>query len=320
VRRTTPDTIALTVRPTRRWQGFRAGQFVQVSVVIDGVRRTRCYSPSDSQHRADGRFELTVKAHPGGLVSSWLHANARPGLVLDLAPAEGSFTLPEVRPDRILLISGGSGITPVLSMLGTLCDEADQGGRVGEIVFLHYADDAEHVPHRARLEQLAARHDNVRLALVHPNDDRGELTGFFGAHHLAAVAPWHRDAQTFVCGPPGLMRAVREHYSAAGLLDRLHAEEFAPAIAAVPGDASGTIRFADSGISVDNTGAVLLEQAEAAGLQPEYGCRMGICFSCTRTKLSGRTRNVRSGETDDDPDTEIQLCINVALGDVDVSL
>jgi predicted ferric reductase len=124
VRRTTPDSIVLTVRPTRQWRGFRAGQFVQVTVVIDGVRRTRCYSPSDSQLRDDGRFELTVKAHPGGLVSQWLHANARPGLVLALAPADGAFTLPDPRPERLLFVSGGSGITPVLSMLRTLCAEA----------------------------------------------------------------------------------------------------------------------------------------------------------------------------------------------------
>ena len=126
VRRTTPDTIALTVRPTRRWTGFRAGQFVKVRVVIDGVRRTRCYSPSNSEYRADGQVRADRQGTPGRPGLAWLHANARPGLVLDLAPADGTFTLPEGRPDRILLISGGSGITPVLSMLRTLCDELDQ--------------------------------------------------------------------------------------------------------------------------------------------------------------------------------------------------
>ena len=316
VARTTPDTIVLTIRPTRQWRGFRAGQFVQVTAVIDGVRRTRCYSPSCSQLRSDGHFELTVKAHPGGLFSQWLHANARPGLVLDLAQADGSFTLPDLRPDRLLLVSGGSGITPVLSMLRTLCDE----GHRGEVVFLHYADDAAHVPHRDDLEQLAARHDNVRVVLAHTSDDRGELTGFFGATHLQEVAPWHADAETFMCGPPGLMRAVREHYKHADLLDRLHVEEFAPEIAVVPGDATGTVRFASSDTSIDNSGATLLEQAEAAGLSPEYGCRMGICFSCTQIKTSGCTRNIRTGETDSDPDTEIQLCINVPVGDVELNV
>jgi stearoyl-CoA 9-desaturase NADPH oxidoreductase len=318
VHRTTPDTVALTVRPTRQWRGFRAGQYVSVTVVIDGVRRSRCYSPSCSQLRPDGRLELTVKAHPDGVVSRWLHANARPGLVLELSQAEGSFTLPDVRPDRILLVSGGSGITPVLSMLRTLCDE----GHRGEIVFLHYADSADHVPHRAELQALAARHDNVRLVFGYTAGDAGDVSGFFGADHLAEAAPWHADAETFLCGPPGLMRAVREHFKGAGLLDRLHVEEFTPQLAAVPDaqSATGTVRFAGTGTSAPNSGATLLEQAEAAGLTPEYGCRMGICFSCTQIKTTGCTRNIRTGETDSDPDTQIQLCVNVPVGDVELQI
>src|SRR5207245_11042472 len=94
VHRSTSDTVTLTLRPTRRWRGFTAGQFVRVSVDIDGVRRTRCYSPAGSQHRPDGRIELTVKAHTGGLVSSYLHAWARPGLVVGLSQGGGAFTLP----------------------------------------------------------------------------------------------------------------------------------------------------------------------------------------------------------------------------------
>ena len=160
----------------------------------------------------------------------------------------------------------------------------------------------------------------MRVVIAHTGNDDGDLTGFFGPEHLSAVAPWHADAETFVCGPPGLMRAAREHYKGSGLLDRLHVEEFAPEITAVPGDATGTVRFARSDAEIDNSGVTLLEQAEAAGLSPEYGCRMGICFSCTKVKTSGRTRNVRTGETNSDPDTEIQLCINVAVGDVELEL
>jgi ferredoxin len=113
------------------------------------------------------------------------------------------------------------------------------------------------------------------------------------------------------------MRSVREHYRAAGIEERLHTEEFAPpALAVVDGEASGDVTFARAGTSAPNSGATLLEQAEAAGLNPEYGCRMGICFSCTAVKTSGCTRNVLTGATDADPDREIQLCINVPVGDV----
>ena len=71
---------------------------------------------------------------------------------------------------------------------------------------------------------------------------------------------------------------------------------------------------------VENSGATLLEQAEAAGLTPEYGCRMGICFTCTKVKTSGCTRNVRNGELHTDPDTEVQLCISAPVGDVAIDL
>ena len=316
VRRTTADTVTLTLRPTRQWRGFEAGQFVQIGVVIDGVRHTRCYSPACSQHRSDGRIELTVKAHPQGLVSQYLHANAHPGLVVSLSQADGVFRMPARRPDKILLISGGSGITPVLSMLRTLLDE----GHDGEITFLHYADAERDVAHRDELAQLVAGRDNVRVVLAYTDQSEGgDLHGFFGREHLEAAAPWHGEAQTYLCGPPGLMRGVREHYVRIGLVERLHTEEFTAPVAADE-DATGLLTFSSSGVTAQNSGASLLEQAEAAGLSPEYGCRMGICFSCTAVKTSGCTRNLRTGETDSDPDQPIQLCISAAVGDVSVDI
>ena len=78
VRRLTPDSVTLTLRTNRAWQGFRAGQFVQIGVEIEGVRRTRCYSPASAANAATD-LELTVKSHPEGLVSNFLIERARPG-------------------------------------------------------------------------------------------------------------------------------------------------------------------------------------------------------------------------------------------------
>ncbi|UVS77789.1 Stearoyl-CoA 9-desaturase electron transfer partner [Actinokineospora sp. UTMC 2448] len=316
VHRTTSDTVTLTIRPTRRWRGFRSGQFVRLSVVIDGIRRTRCYSPSTSEHRP-GSFDLTIKAHDGGLVSRWLHANARTGLVVHLSQAEGEFTLDTARPRRVLLVSGGSGITPVLSMLRTLTDE----GHDGEIVFLHYAYRRSDVPHLADLRALADRHPNVRLVLGYTDAADGDLQGFCTEEHLRAAAPWFTEAPAYLCGPPGLMAAVRGVYDGLGIGGLLRTEEFAPAPVAVDtAEATGTVTFARSGRRAPNSGRTLLEQAEAAGLTPEHGCRMGICFSCTSVKTAGRVRDVRSGETSTDPDEEIQLCVRVPVGDVTLDL
>ena len=314
VQRPTADSVTLTLRPTRQWQGFRAGQFVQVAVDIDGVRRTRCFSPSGSEHRPDGRIELTVKAHPDGDVSRYLYRHARPGLVLGLSQADGSFRLPDRRPEQLLFISGGSGITPVLSMLRTLLDE----GHRGEIAFVHYDRTEADLAHLAELRAIAAQHPNVRVALGFTRQPGGDLHGRFHETHLAEAAPWYPHAQTYLCGPTGLQSAVREHYAAKGIEDSLHTEQFTLAVAVPAGDASGEVRFGDT--VVENSGATLLEQAESAGLTPEFGCRMGICFTCTKVKTSGCTRDVRTGELHAEPDTEVQLCISAPVGDVEIAL
>ena len=294
VRRFTADTVTLTLRPTRQWRRFRAGQFVQVTVDIEGVRRTRCYSPACSQFRDDGRIELTIRAQPEGVVSQYLHANATPGLIVGLTQADGTFRIPDERPGKILLIRGGSGITPVL--------DAAHPVRRGllrrcDVPALRLYE--REVAYREDLIALAALHANVRLVLAYTDQEAGgDLHGFFGSEHLAAAAPWHADADTFPCGPAGLMKSVRALYDGRGLSRRLHPEEFAPAPLGAKGDASGSVRFERSDLVADNSGATLLEQAEAAGLTPAFGCRMGICFSCTKIKTSGYTRNICTGDTD----------------------
>ncbi|MGA9870501.1 MAG: FAD-binding oxidoreductase [Rhodococcus sp. (in: high G+C Gram-positive bacteria)] len=317
VHRSTADTVTLTLRPTHQWRGFEAGQFVQIGVVIDGVRHTRCYSPACSQHRNDGRIELTIKAHPEGLVSQYLHSNARVGLVVSLSQADGTFRMPTPRPERVLLVSGGSGITPVLSMLRSLLDE----GYSGDLTFLHYAYTENDVSYRRELDTMTAAHPNIRVVLAYTDqEDGGDLHGFFGAEHLEAVAPWYRDAETYLCGPPGLMRGVKNVYAELGLTERLHLEEFAPPLVVVNDDVDGDVTFTGSDVVATNSGRTLLEQAEDAGLTPAYGCRMGICFTCTSVKTSGCTKNVQTGETDSEPDKKIQLCVSVPVGDVAIDI
>ena len=145
VRRPTQRAVTLTLRPNANWQGFRAGQFVRLSIEIDGVRHTRTYSPASSAHAGD-LIELTAHAQPDGCVSPFLRASAKPGMVVGLSQADGDFVLPDERPRALLLISGGSGITPVMSMLRTLCDE----GHDGPIAFLHYARDERDVAYADR--------------------------------------------------------------------------------------------------------------------------------------------------------------------------
>lgn len=299
----------LTLEPTSTWRGFRAGQFVQVGVEIDGARRTRCFSISSAETTPADTFTITVRAHEDGLVSRHLATEAEPGLVLHLSQADGGFTLPEELPDRLLMISGGSGITPVMSMLRTLVE----GGYDGRITFLHYARDPESTIFREELERLGGR-GCVDLVVVHTRNG-GER---FTPAALATLVPDHQKVATYACGPAGLVEAVRAAYDDS---DTLQVEYFKTStVAADPDDAEGTVSFTRSARTGDNTGATLLEQAEALGLTPEYGCRMGICFSCTSRKSAGVVRNVVTGATSALPDEDIQICVNQPVGDCAVEL
>ena len=317
VRHPTADSVTLTLRPNSNWQGFRAGQFVRLTVEIDGVRRSRCYSPANSVHAVDGKIELTVKAHAGGFVSKFLREQARPGMVVTLSQADGSFALPEQRPERVLLISGGSGITPVMAMLRTLCDE----GHSGRITFLHYCNAARDLIYAAELAEIAGRHPNVQILRCYAEAEQcGELQGLFHREQLAAAVPDYAQAETFLCGPPGMMQAVQNLWEQDGLAGRLHLERFTATPAVIEtGAAAGELRFARSERLAANSGATLLDQAESAGLKPEAGCRMGICHTCTCRKLSGRVRDTRTGEISEGEE-DIQICVSVPVGTVTMDL
>lgn len=322
VDRSAPGSVALTIEPNGNWRGFLPGQYTQLSVEIDGVRHTRCYSMASAPTAPGGSaartFELGIKAHPEGLVSRHLVANAMEGLVVGLTPAAGAFHLPHPRPARTLLISGGSGITPVLSMLRALCAE----DHTEPVTFLHYATTPEAMLFRTAIEELAARHPHVRLLTAFDQEPAtGDLQGLLDESHLDAADPHWRDAEAFVCGPAPLMDSVRGHYEGAGAAHRFHQEAFTlPQFVSEAGTVGGSVRFGSSGIVVDNDGRPLLDQAENAGLRPQHGCRMGICHTCSRSLTCGTVRDAVTGELASEKDVEIRVCVSVPVGDVEIDL
>jgi ferredoxin-NADP reductase len=304
VQRRTPRSVTLILAPNRAFGGLKAGQHVNLTVEIDGRRRTRCYSPASAEGAT--HIELTIGLHGGGLVSTYLHRHARPGMVVGLDGVGGDFVLPAERPQRILFVSGGSGITPVMSMLRTLRAE----GFDGEIAFVHYARSADEACYRDELVAMPGvrvLHGYTRSAHT------GDLRGHFDASHLAAAMP-SPDA-VYVCGPPSLADAVRKHCPDA------RAESFVPPVFEVPSDASGgRIMFGDSGIEQVDDGRPLLDQAEDAGLTPVSGCRMGICHTCTRRKTRGAVKNLITGAVSTSEEEDVQICVSVPVGDVEIAL
>jgi stearoyl-CoA 9-desaturase NADPH oxidoreductase len=306
VRRQTPRSVTLTLEPNRAFTGFRAGQHINLSVEIDGRRRTRCYSPASAEGAS--HIELTVGRHDGGLVSTYLCDHARPGMVVGLDSVGGDFTLPQPRPSRILFVSGGSGITPVMSMLRTMRD----AGSDREVAFIHYARSAEEACYADELAAMAG----VRVLHGYTRDGAGDLTGYFDADHLAAAMPDPgEDPAVYVCGPTALLDAVRTHCPEA------RSESFVPPTFSVTAETTGgRISFTDSNVETTDDGRPLLQQAEDAGLTPESGCRMGICHSCTRRKTSGAVRNLITGTVSTAEEEDVQICVSAPVGDVEIAL
>ncbi|WP_439938895.1 flavin reductase family protein [Nocardia sp. N13] len=303
----------LTLRPTATWRGHRAGQYVQVGLDLPGSARrmTRCFSISSPASGAGEEITLTVRSHADGQVSKRL-VDAEPGQLLHLSQAQGDFTLP-VSPatpgiDPLLFITGGSGITPAMSMVRTLLRDGYDGRAGRPVTFLHHARSEADQIYADELARIAAEDNDVTVHLRHG--------ARFSELELRRLVPRFRDTDTWACGPAGMIDLVRAAY---GDSPRLRLELFKPPSTSV-GTAEGDLTFAGSDGQVANSGGSILEQAEQLGLTPEFGCRMGICFTCTTRKAEGTVRNVLSGAESSLPDEDIQICVSAPVGDCVVDL
>lgn len=316
ITREAPDVVTLALLPNDNFRGHLAGQYVALTVEIDGVRHTRCFSISSAPGRPDGLVTLTIKARAqGGLVSPYLVKQARVGLSVELSAPLGDFVLPDELPDRLLFISGGSGITPCMSMLRSLADSGYQG----EIVFVHYARSPEDVIFHAELRDLALGMPGLSL-VIETESELGRVPSL-DEESLARIAPSFDDVDCWVCGPAPLMDAVTRAYASRGAESKVRHERFVtPATTSSTAAEAGTLTFTRSKKLVEGDTRTLLEQAEDAGVRPESGCRMGICQTCRCKKRAGVTQDIRTGELSTEAGDEIRLCVSVPVGDVALDL
>jgi stearoyl-CoA 9-desaturase NADPH oxidoreductase len=304
-----PPVATITLQPTSTWRGHRAGQHVQLGVEVEGARRTtRVFTISSPDSRPGDRFTVTLRANPEGVVSRFFVERAQPGTMVHLSQAQGEFVLPDRVPEHVLFISGGSGITPAMSMLRSLQRRTHRG----RVTFVHYARSPEHQIFGAELDEIRRSGHGIDLHLLHPELGDPNLSPAF----LERLVPGYRDVSTWACGPAPMIDAVRAAYAGS---EQLRIEYFQPPRASGT-SAEGDVAFARSGIEAPNSGAPLLEQAEALGLRPEFGCRMGICFSCTAIKRAGTVKNVLTGEESSDQEDEIRVCVSAPIGSCVVDL
>jgi ferredoxin-NADP reductase len=310
VERVVPETEnAATVVITPGWGwvfDHQPGQYIGIGVEIEGKFHWRSYSLSSPPQREGRSISISVKAMPEGFLSEHLVRGLAPGTIVRLAAPQGDFVLPDPPPESMLFLVGGSGITPVMSMLRTL----DRRGTMPDVDLVYSARREADMMFRDELNELAAGHQDLRL-----HERFTDLDGVFALDELDGVCPDWADRQTWACGPAPMLDAIVEHYEKAGLRDNLHLERFSLDLSG--GDASGgMVTFGSTGKTVEVDGATtLLEAGEAAGINLLFGCRMGICHTCTVPLTSGMVRDMRTGEEHDKQNETIQTCISVAAGD-----
>ncbi len=315
----TVDAATLVIRPGADWAGHVPGQYVRIGVDVDGVRQWRAYSLTHGP-RADGRISITVKAVPQGRVSNHLVRRARPGTLVHLEQAAGEFVLPADHT-KLLFVTAGSGITPVIGMLRNLFPVTDSGvvrlprSAGYDITVVHVAPSE---PDSIFLSDLRELHEAGAVRLVPRYDDQH---GVLDVGDLADLVPDLAERTTFACGPAGLLDALEAHHTERGL--PLLTEQFR--VATVVAGEGGTVTFND-GTTVHSDGATpILTAAEDAGVLMPSGCRMGICYGCVLPMRAGAVRDLRNGDittavpNETDPGgVPVQTCISAAAGACDI--
>lgn len=314
VERETPESATVLIKPGWEWPGHQPGQYLRLGIQVDGIHHWRAYSLTSDPGRPDGCIAITPKLVHGGKVSPFLCAGVRPGTIVRLGGVEGAFVLPDPLPERLLFISAGSGVTPIMSMLRSL----DRQGGLRDVVHVHGARSADGVIFGETLRELHARGRGYRLH-EQISGEQGRLT----PQRLEQLCPDWSERHAFLCGPTGLLDTLGEHWRSHGDPARLNMEHFQPHAQVGDGErgTGGTIRFRRSGVDAVSDGEQpILVAGERAGATLPFGCRMGICHSCVGRLRSGQVRDLRTGRVHGAPGEILRTCVNAPEGAIEIDL
>jgi len=273
---------------------YLAGQFLCLDLEIDGVPVYRNYTASSSPSRPD-RVAITVKRVEGGKVSNWIHDNVKTGDSLRARAPSGDFHCFAAPQDKVLLLSAGSGITPMLSMLRWMTDmQLDN-----DIVFFHSAKTEADIIALEEVQFLARQHGRCQVFYNLTRETPEGFSALNGRLNFSMLLriPELKERQVFVCGPHGFMNTAKELLTALGLPKTQYFEESFGSMDSDVNVAAKPINISfdswDTYVEGDTTN-VLLEQAEKAGLDIPFSCRGGFCGQCKVKLESGEVEQLET--------------------------
>jgi ferredoxin-NADP reductase len=308
---------------------YLPGQFITVTIVSDGVPVRRSYTIASSPTRRDS-CEITVKREQYGVVSQYLHDQVHIGDLVQLIGPSGKFTFTGQESDSLVLIAGGVGVTPMMSVIRYLTDRSWSG----EIFFLFGCKSEIDIIFREEIEYLQKRHANLHVTILlnkKPDDAKSPyLSGYITKEVVTERVPAIVSRRVHICGPPPMMEAVKRTLLELEVPEEnIKTEIFAgktPPPKTSLGGANATATSAICTFARSKKTAVLppdktvLEASEDVGVNIGYSCRIGVCGICKTKLLSGSvTMEVQEALTDDDKAQNIILaCQAKAVADVAV--
>ncbi|EPL1070452.1 FAD-binding oxidoreductase [Pluralibacter gergoviae] len=318
---------------------FKPGQFVTLELEIGGEAIFRSYTISSSPS-VPYSFSITVKRVPGGEVSNWLHDNMSEGAKLAVHGPVGQFNCIDYPGDKVLFLSGGVGITPMMSMARWYFDTNSDV----DMIFVHSARTPKDILFRQDLENMVSRIANFKVSLICEHYESGQFwggyRGFLDGAKLLMIAPDFMQREIYCCGPTPYMKAVKNMLREAGFdLKHYHEESFgetpevvkeqvvqeaeqaAEMIEAIQPADLLEVCFANAGKSVQIApGETIHAAAAKLGLHIPKACGMGICGTCKVKRVAGDIEmNHNGGITDEDiEEGYILSCCSVPKGNVTV--
>ncbi len=285
---------------------FKPGQFVTLELEINGEQVMRSYTISSSPS-SPYSFSISVKRHPSGLVSNWLHDNLAVGSEIALHGPVGNFNCIDYPSEKVLLLSGGVGITPVMSMARWWFDT---NGEV-DVIFVHNARTPKEIIYRRELEYMDSRVANFNLSIICESYEIGETwngySGYLTEEMLRLIAPDFMTREIFCCGPAPYMTAVKAILERNAFpMEQYHDESFGSTPVEVMEDvvelaeeaaheSEATVDIEKFQVNFSNTGKsahivpgeTVHEAAAKLGLHIPKACGMGICGTCKVRKTEG---------------------------------
>lgn len=278
---------------------YLPGQFIKVRVKPDISEKelTRNYTISDSPGK--DYLRLTIKREENGIVSKHFHDVLKIGDIVEISNPAGNFYLNIRNPNKVVLLSGGVGITPMLSMLEYLAVNEP----TKKVFFLHSSLNKAVQPMFSRLKELTAIHSNLNLSIHHSNptaDEKHKIDydyeGIISKEYLESLLP-KTEIDVFLCGPTPFMEAMYKHLTELGIKEkRINYEFFGEGkkLGCKPSTIEPVtniykVKFSKSGIETywKDSNLSILELAEEKGLKPDFSCRMGTCSTCESILVSG---------------------------------